>query len=250
MTQIDRRAALLSLATASVAIPAILTAFPALAQTTPAEGSGDQSDYVKQTLTVGTVALKTSEIAAEKATDPMVKEFATLEVAEQKTIASILSATEAGKTPPELPAEEQAKIDDLNAKEAGPEFDAAYIDGQIEGHNKLLQIQQTISGETEATVEAITARLAEQAVTSHLAMLNHIKSELGQSGGAPATGGDQPAAAGDQPAAGGDQPAGTGDQPAAGGDQPAATGDQPAAGGNAADPNAAATGQGGATPSN
>ena len=99
MTQIDRRAALLSLATASIAIPAVLTALPSLAQTTPAQG-GDQADYVMQTLTVGTVALRTSEIAAEKATDPMVKEFATLEVAEQQTIASILSATEAGKTPP------------------------------------------------------------------------------------------------------------------------------------------------------
>ena len=177
MTQIDRRAALLSLATASIAIPAVLTALPALAQTTPAQG-GDQADYVMQTLTVGTVALRTSEIAAEKATDPMVKEFATLEVAEQQTIASILSATESGKTPPELPAEEQAKIDELNGMEAGPDFDNAYVAGQIEGHQRLLEIQKTISGETEATVEAITARLAEQAVTSHLAMLNHIQENL------------------------------------------------------------------------
>ena len=193
MTQIDRRTALLSVVTAGIGIPWALAALPALAQTTPAEG-GDQADYVKQTLTIGTVALRSSEIAAEKATDPMVKEFATLEVAEQKTIASILSATEAGKTPPEIPPEEQAKIDELNGTEAGDAFDTAYIAAQIEGHTKLLEVQKTLSGETEATVEAITARLAEQAVTSHLAMLKHIQDALGN-GGTAASGGNAGAAA-------------------------------------------------------
>jgi putative membrane protein len=131
-----------------------------------------------QTLMVGTVALRTSEIAMEKATNTMLKEFAQLEVNEQKTIASILAATPHGAMPPELPAEEQAKVQQLTDMMAGPEFDAAYLQGQMEGHQQLLQIQQTLSGETVATVEAITARLAEQAVTSHLVMLSHINAAL------------------------------------------------------------------------
>jgi putative membrane protein len=117
----------------------------------------------------------------------MVKEFAQLEVSEQQAIASVLAATEAGKTPPEVPQEKAAMVQQLTDMEAGPEFDMAYLDGQISGHQELLAIQQTISGNSEATVEAITARLAEQAVTSHLVMLGHLKEMLagaGQSAGA------------------------------------------------------------------
>jgi len=200
MTHIDRRTALLSVVTAGIGIPLALAALPALAQTAPAAG-GDQSDYVQQTLALGTVAMRSSEIAAQKATHPMVMEFATLEVAEQKTIASILSATEAGKTPPEIPPEEQGKIDEMNGMEAGAEFDMAYVDAQIEGHTRLLEVQKSLSGETEATVEAITARMAEQAVTSHLAMLNHIREALNAGGAAPSAGStDQSATSNEAPA--------------------------------------------------
>jgi putative membrane protein len=182
MLNTSRRTALLTIAAAGAAAPLLMAVQRASAQTAPAEG-GDQSDYVVQTLTVGSVALQTSQIAAEKASDPMVQEFAGLEVGEQQAIASVLASTEAGRTPPELPAEEAAKIEELNGMEAGPEFDAAYIQGQIDGHNRLLEIQQMLSGETVATVEAVTAKLAEQAVTSHLAMLNHIQAQLGQGDG-------------------------------------------------------------------
>ena len=175
MLQINRRSVFIGLGLA--AIP--LATGAATAQTTPAEGGGDHADYVQQTLTVGTVALQTSQVAIDKATDPMVKEFAQLEAGEQAAIATVLSSTEAGATPPELPPEEAEKVQALTDMEAGPEFDAAYVDGQIEGHNKLLEIQQMLSGESEATVEVVTAKLAEQAIMSHLAMLNHIKEQLG-----------------------------------------------------------------------
>jgi predicted outer membrane protein len=180
MKSSTRREALMVFGTAAIATPILITTHVA-AQTPPTPTEGDASEYVMQTLMVGTVALRTSEIAAEKATDAMAKEFAGLEIGEQTAVASVLAATEAGKVPPELPAEEQAKIDELQATEAGPEFDVAYVDGQIEGHNRLLEIQKMLSGETVATLEAVTAKLAEQAVTSHLAMLNHIKEQLGTS---------------------------------------------------------------------
>lgn len=199
MTLQTRRSALAILAAATAATPVLLHSQLVLAQTSPAEPASDQSDYVVQTLTVGTVALQTSEIAAQKAQDPMVQEFAQLEVAEQQAVASVLSATEAGKSPPQLPEEQAAKVQELNEMEAGPEFDAAYIDGQIEGHQQLLEIQQTLSGETAATVEAITAKLCEQAVTSHLAMLTHIKAQMGEA----STTTEEEA----QPPAGGETPA-------------------------------------------
>lgn len=170
--QLDRRTALFGLATAGAAIS--LIASPAAAQTEAPAADG-MEDYVTQTLTVGSVALQTSEIAADKATDPNLKQFAALEVAEQQTIAGVLAATPAGKSPPALPADKQKQVDDLKAMEAGAEFDKAYLDGQLKGHEELLQIQKSASGATEASVEAITARLAEQAVTSHIAMLKMIQ---------------------------------------------------------------------------
>lgn len=174
---INRRTALLGFATASAAFPLLVTA--ARAQTKPASSVASPGNYVQQTLLVGTVAMKTSEIALQKATDQNVKKFAELEVAEQKAIASVLSATPDGKQAPQLPPERQKLIDDLNSKQAGPDFDQAYLQGQIEGHNELLKIQQTMSGEKEASVEAVTARLAEQGVASHLAMLGLIQQMLG-----------------------------------------------------------------------
>jgi len=174
--QLDRRGALFGLAAAGAAIPLMIT--QAKAQTQTAAGGGSDN-YVLQTLTVGTLALRTSEIALQKATDPNVRKFAELEAAEQKAVASVLAATPAGQKPPELGPEQQKKIDDLNGTQQGPDFDQAYLQGQIEGHNQLLQIQQTKSGEREPTVEAITARLAEQGISSHLVMLNLIQQMLG-----------------------------------------------------------------------
>ncbi len=187
MTVHTRRAALAALAPAAAATPLLLATRTALAQTAPARpaDANTYSDYVTQTLTIGTVALQTSQLAAEKATDPMVKEFAQLEVGEQTAVATVLSST--GATPPELPADQQAKVQQMQDMAAGPEFDAAYVQAQIEGHQQLLQVQQTISGGMEATVEVITAKLAEQGITSHLAMLNHIQQEMGGAGAATST---------------------------------------------------------------
>ena len=173
-----RRNALLGIALAG-SVPLALAATRALSQDgTPAQAGG-ADDYISQTLAIGALALQSSQIAAEKATDPMVKEFATLEIGEQTAIATVLSSTAAGKTPPELAADAVEKLKVLQETEAGAEFDKAYVAMQTEGHKKLLDIQKSISGGTDATVEVITAKLAEQAVTSHLAMLTHIAEHLG-----------------------------------------------------------------------
>jgi putative membrane protein len=209
-TLLSRRTALLAFAATGTSFPILALAGPVVAQTTPAEG-GNQADYVQQTLTVGTVALQTSQVALEKAQDAMVKEFAQLEVSEQQAIASVLAATEAGKTPPEVPQEKAAMVQQLTDMEAGPEFDMAYLDGQISGHQELLAIQQTISGNSEATVEAITARLAEQAVTSHLVMLGHLKEMLS---GARQSAGESGTPSGSEPAPADGGPAGEGAAPA------------------------------------
>ena len=241
MSMQNRRSALLALAAAGCAAPVLITAVRA--QTTATQNA-DYADYVSQTLTIGAVSLQTSQVASEKATDPMVKEFAMLEVGEQAAVASVLSATETGAQPPEMPEDQMAMVTQMTDMEAGAEFDRMYIEGQIDGHNQLLEIQRSIAADTEPTVEVVTARLAEQAIMSHLAMLAHIQATLDQAGGeAGAEGSDAAAPAEGQteaPATGEGQTPATGEGGAAtGGDTPApaegaATGGEtpaPAAGG-------------------
>jgi putative membrane protein len=170
-----RRAALLSFA-AAAATSVLIQAGASLAQTAPAESTGEQSDYVMQTLMAGMLSLQMSEVAMEKARDPLVQEFAQLEIGEQQAMASVLSATQT--EPPVLSQSQVARVSALSNMDAGPDFDMAYVDEQIVAHEELLQIQRTLSQETEATVEAVTARLAEAAILSHLAMLNHMRLHL------------------------------------------------------------------------
>jgi putative membrane protein len=170
--QHSRRTALIALAAAGSA-PMLLTASRALAQ---ANAPTDGGQYAAQTLMAGTFSLESSRIAAEKALDPLVKQFAELEFAEQTTIAQILTST--GVTPPELPAERQQMLTEMGNMETNAQFDINYVETQIAGHQELLAIQQTLSGAAELSVEVITAKLAEQAITSHIAMLQHIQTHL------------------------------------------------------------------------
>lgn len=170
-----RRSVLATFA-AAVAAPVVLPAGTAVGQTVALASAGDQAEYVRRTLTVGNLSLVTSEVAMEKARYPLLLEFAQLEIAEQQAIAAVLHAAEA--EPPVLSEELVARAQALQAVEAGPDFDMAYVEEQIQVHAELLQIQRLLSDETEPSLEAVTARLSQPAVESHLAMLGHIRLHL------------------------------------------------------------------------
>src|SRR5829696_227737 len=127
--------------------------------------------HLQQTLAAGTVSLQTSEIALQKAQNPMVKQFAGFERDEQTTIAEVLrsmqdpaatassgtaggasaaaaassgmgSSASAAVTTPEIPADKAAMMQQLQQTNPGAEFDRMYIQGQLQGHQELLQIQE------------------------------------------------------------------------------------------------------------
>jgi len=75
-------------AVAAAATLAALLSSPAFAQTAPAPGEAEKLHAV------GSLSLATIRVSVEKASDPMVKEFAKWEVAEQETIADILKSME------------------------------------------------------------------------------------------------------------------------------------------------------------
>jgi predicted outer membrane protein len=182
MTVHTRRAALAALATAAAATPLLVATHSALAQTAPAAPADPQAykDYVTKTLQIGGLSLQASQLALQQAQNDMVKQFAQLEADEQTAVATVLSST--GAQPPAPSADDQAKLQDLQSKQ-GADFDTAYIQAQIDGHNQLLQVQQTISGGLDATVEVITAKLAVTEINSHLAMLNWLQQQMGGGGG-------------------------------------------------------------------
>lgn len=135
---------------ALAALPTLL-ASAASAQDT---ASSPEKKHAEETKKVGSLSLATSRVAVEKANDSMVKAFAAWEVAEQETIADILKLMEtdakaegALKPPSEaeveamLDADGKAALDKLKAA-SGAEFDQAYLAGQLDGHKKLLAIQE------------------------------------------------------------------------------------------------------------
>jgi putative membrane protein len=113
-----------------------------------------EKKHAAETKKVGTLSLATSRIAQKTATNPMLKAFAGWEVAEQETIADILKSMESGgkaegalKPPSDaevnemLDADGRAMLEKLKSA-TGADFDGAYLVAQLDGHKKLLAIQE------------------------------------------------------------------------------------------------------------
>jgi putative membrane protein len=166
--------------------------------------------HLQQTLAAGTVSLQTSEIALQKAQNAAVKQFAGFERDEQTTIAEVLrsmqepvatassgsaaaaasggaasasatggSATAAVATAPEIPADKARMMEELQQAKAGPEFDRMYIQGQLQGHQELLQIQERyLQGNSRNREHVNAAKLARGHIKEHIARLQDIQKEL------------------------------------------------------------------------
>ena len=169
-------------------------------RTGPTAGSGPQggaqlgqaeTQYIQQTLATGTVALQTSEIALQKAQNPRVKEFAGFERDEQTTIAEVLRSVQepaatassgtarAAATAPEIPPDKAGMMQSLQQAQAGAEFDRLYIQGQLQGHQELLQIQERYIQSNSRNREVTNvAKLARGHIKEHVARLQDIQKEL------------------------------------------------------------------------
>ncbi|MBV8523357.1 MAG: DUF4142 domain-containing protein [Acetobacteraceae bacterium] len=173
----ERRTLMLTLSGA--ALPLLVQAAPrfALAQPTGAATPStpmDMAQYRLLTLTVGSLAKQTSELALERALHPQVKQFAGFENAEQTTLAQVLTDMQ-NPPPPPLDANGQAILRQLQAT-SGPGFDQAYIQAQIQAHQQLFGIQNAVlQGQTGMTTDtAHVAMLARYVIQTHLVMLQDI----------------------------------------------------------------------------
>jgi putative membrane protein len=142
-----------------------------------------EQQWLQQTMMVGSVALQTSEIALQKSQDEDVKQFAQFEADEQRTIAEVLrSMMEPAGTASAAPQPDQKHaemVQKLQQAKAGDAFDKEYIQGQIQGHQELLQIQERfLQGRPQNREAMNAAKLARGHIKEHLVLLKDIQEGL------------------------------------------------------------------------
>ena len=196
----DRRVLLGGLAAAVVA-------FPALAQTSPTPStmqSGGSAgaamnqmgqaemQHMQQTMQLGMVALETSRIAMNKVRNDDLKMFAGFEVQEQTTLSEILrsmmepaatAATGSGQSNAAgtMPMDASARdmVQKLQSQQAGAEFDRMYLEGQLQGHRSLLQVQEKYLQSNPQNREHVNvARMARGQIREHIALLEAMQKTM------------------------------------------------------------------------
>jgi predicted outer membrane protein len=120
-----------------------------------------------------------------------VKAFAKWEVAEQETIADVLKSMEMGgkaegalkpssedEVQTMLDTEGKAALDKLKSA-SGAEFDKVYVTAQLDGHKKLLAIQEDYLKVGQDREHLSVTKLARAQIKEHIAHLDMLKSKLG-----------------------------------------------------------------------
>jgi len=180
------------IALAAAAAPAAI-AMQAFAQDAmPAMGEAETT-HAEMTGMVGALSLLQSKLALENASDEKVKMFAEWEVAEQQTIGDILKSMmedgmddAQGALQPPTDEEARAMLDDEGTAKleelqglSGAEFDQAYVAANLEGHQKLLAIQETYLESGTMREHLSVAKLARGMITEHIAHLEELQSMVG-----------------------------------------------------------------------
>jgi putative membrane protein len=178
------RRQLFTVLAATAFVPALLPAPQSLAATV--DMGEAEKKHADMTTTVGSLSLATSRLAMEMATGGMVKMFAKFEVAEQETIADILKSMEIESAEGALKVPTDAEVEamlDPAGREAlatlkglnGAGFDKAYVAAQLDGHKKLLAIQEDYLKVGQNREHLIVAKLARGMINEHIDHLGMLK---------------------------------------------------------------------------
>ncbi len=146
--------------------------------------------HMQQTMMGGAFALQTSEVALQKAKDEDVKQFAQFEADEQRGLAEVLRSMmepsgtasapgAAASAPPQLDAKHADMLRKLQQAQAGEAFDKMYVEGQLQGHEELLQIQEAFLKSNSRNREHVNvAKLARGHIKEHVQVLKDLKEAL------------------------------------------------------------------------
>ena len=147
-------------------------AAPALIRTAAAQ---TMDRTTQMTLGGMAFALATSQLALQRAESPMARTFAQLEAEEQMAFAE---ARRMGGLPVPSPsmmdAQKQQMVQQLQSM-SGAGFDRMYLQGQMMGHQELLQLHQTLAQSGATQGDRMLATVAVPAIKTHLSMLQGIQ---------------------------------------------------------------------------
>ena len=161
-------------------------AAPALAQ--QGRSGAAEADHARTTKRLGATALATSRLALKKSQSAAIREFAAFETAEQEILSDVLGSMEDSATTgatgsvnapddatlaTQLDAEGKellAQLQRLN----GTDFDRAFVKGQIDGHEKLLEAQEAYLKHGGSRERVAIAKLSRGKIKEHLTLLGHL----------------------------------------------------------------------------
>jgi len=197
----DRRLLLLSGLAAAFVAPSVLAQTGGASSSTPGTsgmnrtgGQMTQADmeHMQQTMQLGMVAMESSRIALNKARNEGLKRFANFEVQEQTTLAEVLrsmmdpaataatgqsGATMQGSM--QMDASTRDMMQKLESQPAGPDFDRAYLQAQLQGHRDLLQVQERYLQSNAQNREHVNvAKMARGHIREHIALLEEMEKTM------------------------------------------------------------------------
>ncbi len=140
-----------------------------------AEASDGLSDarYRQLTLRFGTLAKLTSELVPARTARSEVRQFARFEIAEQTSVAQVLTDLE-NPPPAPLTREQQQVLAQLRSLTGVP-FDRAYVQAQMRVHKQLRFVQQTYLRDGGNRNLRDVARLVNTVVNEHLVHLRTLE---------------------------------------------------------------------------
>jgi putative membrane protein len=157
-----------------------------------------EQQWMQQTMATGMVALETSKIALQKAQNADVKMFAKFESDEQQGLAEVLRSmqepatassgsaadtTASAGAAPQMDAKHREMVQKLQQASAGAAFDKEYLQGQLQGHRELLQIQDNYLKSGSRNREAMNvAKLARGRIQEHIELIQSIEKDMGRKG--------------------------------------------------------------------
>lgn len=128
----------------------------------------------------GMAEVEFGNLALEKTSNPQVKDFANMMVSdhgkaneELKAIAKMKNIT----LPGALDEEHQKKMTELNGK-TGKDFDKAYVEAMVDGHDKTLKLMQDEAKDgKDADLKAFASKTS-PVVNTHLVMIKKIRDTM------------------------------------------------------------------------
>ncbi|HZF42354.1 MAG TPA: DUF4142 domain-containing protein [Sphingomonadaceae bacterium] len=133
--------------------------------------------HVLETLGIGSVSLLSSRMALSKARRPLVRQFADFEAEESTTVAQILGEI-SGMTPPPPIGADRALLARLQAAN-GAMFERDYLAGQLNGHQRLLRVQERYLSQGRNQHHRHIAMLARGRIREHIRELQLLQNMRG-----------------------------------------------------------------------